>query len=58
MPFVPQMSFTGETLQQLTDPSVRPMSSNTFDLYVEGDTLMLPKFHEQSVLFYKLLHDN
>ena len=53
----PQILFTGETLRQLTDPKVRSESSNTFGLYVEGDTLMIPRYREQSVLFYKLLHD-
>ena len=54
---VHQLLFTGETLRQLTDPKVRPKSSNVFDLCEEGDTMMIPRFHEQSVLVYKLLHD-
>jgi len=43
----------GELLTEISDPAVRS-ESDVFDLHVTGNTLIVPRYDEQKVLFYQM----
>lgn len=45
----------GDLLREITDK--RTIQSQVFDIFVYGDTLLVPRYHEKSVLSYKMTFD-
>ena len=45
---------TGEVMREITDPDIRRKSSWVRDMCVDGDTLIIPRYDEKAVLYYKL----
>ena len=48
---------TGEVMREITDPDIRPMSSRVYDLCIDGDTLIIPRYDANTVLYYRLNYD-
>jgi len=47
------IDFLGELLTEMSDAAGQGESS-IFDLHVTGNTLMVPRFEEKSILFYSI----
>ena len=44
-------------MREITDPDIRPKSSWVYDMYIDGDDLIIPRYHEKAVLYYRLNYD-
>ena len=44
----------GEVVREITDPNIRPESSHVYDMCIDGDTLIIPRYDEKAVLFFRL----
>ena len=47
----------GEVVREITDPDIRPKSSWISDMCIDGDTLIIPRRSEKTVLYYRLNYD-
>ena len=45
---------TGEVIREITAPGIRPRKGSVFDMCIDGDTLIIPRCEEMTVLYYKL----
>lgn len=61
---------TGEVMREIADPDFRPQnyhhdfpygydreSSHVFDMGIDGDILIIPRFNKETVLYYKLNYE-
>ena len=48
---------TGEVMGEITDPNIRPMSSWVYDMCIDGDTLIIPRSQEKTVLYFRLNYE-
>ena len=39
---------------ELRDPVQRPQKSDVYDIAVDGDTVVIPRFDENKILYYRL----
>ena len=44
-------------MREMTDPDIRPKSSAVDDMCIDGDTLIIPRYDEKTVLYYKLNYE-
>ena len=48
---------TGELMSGITDPDIRPRKDNVYDMCIDGDTLIIPRCGDKTVLYYRLNFD-
>ena len=48
------MMITGEVMREITDPDIRPISSYVFDMCIDNDILIIPRYDEKALLFFRL----
>ena len=41
-------------MKELRDPAKRPSWSPVFDMAVDGDTVIIPRYSENKALYYRL----
>ena len=44
-------------MREITDPDIRPQEDFVFDMSIDGDTLIIPRTSEKTVLYYKLNYE-
>ena len=47
---------TGELMREITDPDIRP-ESYVYDMCIDSDTLIIPRYDKKTVLYYRLNYD-
>lgn len=51
------MYVVGKAVRELPDIKIRARCSGVFDMCIDSDTLIIPRYNEKKVLFYRLGYD-